>query len=694
MGAFWNKLKSKDWSKGKLAMYDYIFAGFYEGENTIEPDEKLGLDTLDVGFNSVCSESYAMKYYIIKKFPAWLEDGIIDEIRRVTRAPGVKVDIYTYADPHTINWDSDQMRNKQNRWSRSTKENISTDVFDSQEKKGTVEKKLGIRRSWEYLQKADTRQGRQVCKVSVMIQFSGLRGSKGKYLHNMDYAVKRLKDYCSTTGMRVDPIRINLVDWLQSLYPFSLKRIKEVQTKIPKQTMTDDLLARLTTYKQGSIGSRGIVMGVDVDTGKIVLKDVKSNEDNAENWVISGATGSGKSMFGKDKLYWALGLNIPSMVVDFEGDEYTNAYYYVKAGNPKGAVRVDLSAGRGQYYEPLIIPKLTGCPEIDDSLKRDAMATTTQMLTVLLYRRASYELSTWESSILSAAIKEVYDRGLITEDKSTWWRSSKLRLHMVYDVISEFVDTQIFKEEITQFAKHRVCIEMREKLRIFFEPGQEKYGTFEEPISMDGLLEAQLVIFSFGEKGKDVQQIDGTMLQLKQLSVAHITNHISNYCKYVLHTISLKIIEEYQRYIKVPGSDSIVCNMITGGRKRGDMIYLITNDLGALLGDDPVSATIRQNITTWIVGAIKDTTIIEKFCKLIKQMDLVKPLMRIAEANKTGTDGKREADNEVIKKMAGNRYYKAFCMFMTDSSEKAIVRVELPKDVLDTKIFTTKRGKG
>lgn len=378
-------LKSIDWSKGKLAMYDYILAGFYEGESTIEPEGSLGLDTLDIGFNSISSENYVMKYYIIQQFPQAMSDEFINELRINCRLPGVKVDFYTYADPNKINWDSDQMKMKRKVWARYTKEDTDVDTFDSQEKQGVVAKKMGMRQSWEYLQRADIRQGRQVCKVSMLIQFSGLRGERGKYIHNMDEAVKNLKDYCAVCGIKIQPLRINLVDWLQSLYPFSMKRIKEVQSKVPKQTMTDDILSRVNTYKQGSIGVDGIVMGVDVETGKMVLRDIKNNQDNAENWAIVGATGSGKSLFSKDKLDWVLGLNIPCMVVDFEGDEYTPLYYYVKAGNPKDAIRVDLGPGTGQYCDPLIIPRLTGCEEIDATLKHDAMAMAIKMLTVMLY---------------------------------------------------------------------------------------------------------------------------------------------------------------------------------------------------------------------------------------------------------------------------------------------------------------------
>ena len=162
-----------------------------------------------------------------------------------------------------------------------------------------------------------------------MVQFSGLRGNGGEGIYNLQKSIKMYKGFCANKGIRTRELRINLIDWLQFLSPFSLKFIKEVKQRTPKQVLTDDIIANLNTYKQGKIGYSGMCVGMDVNSRVPVIKDLYANKDDAENWLVSAKTGNGKSYFVKDKIFWALGLGIPVMVVDFEGDEYANMYHFI-----------------------------------------------------------------------------------------------------------------------------------------------------------------------------------------------------------------------------------------------------------------------------------------------------------------------------------------------------------------------------
>lgn len=693
------KAQRKEKRSGKLQMYDYILAGLYEGESVVEPQEALRIDNLDVGFNSISSATYVNKYYIIKRYPYYLHERLIDNIRDSCLKAGVKMDFYIHAEPHEIPWESDEMQNRQKAWKRYTTEDTDVDTFEIREKASVVEKKLGIRRSWQYLQVSDLEQRRKLCKMYIIVQISGLRTSDGQYLAKMENCIKDFKRWAASNGVKIAPLSINLGDWLQVIYPLSLRFIKEVNTKIPKQVMTDDILARINSYKQGKIGYTGLPVGMDVNSRLPVIKDVFANSDNAENWIISSKTGAGKSVFVKDKIPWALALDIPVMVVDFEGDEYRNMYWLIKDGNPKDAILVDFGQGNGLYADPLIIPNLTGNKDVDKSLKSNAISVTKKMLSIMIKGNAAAEFDTWEEGVISSAIRDLYESYLITDDPSTWKESKNLRLSMISDIINDYVTRQTFRNEANDNAKHRAAIEINERLKVFFVEGESRYGTFLHPISIDDLLGAKFILFCFGETGKTASEIDATTLQLKQHSVANLMNQISNYCKYIKKTLNLKIIEEYQRYVDVPGSREIVCNIVTGGRKRGDIVMINTNDLNAILGTDKTSETLRQNITTWAIGAIVDRVTRTRFCEMTEQKDLLQPLYQIAKANdekKTSKTKHGEAQTntyEISKKMSSNRYYKAFCVVL-DNTERAVVRVELSPDVLETKIYTTDRETG
>ena len=231
-------------------------------------------------------------------------------------------------------------------------------------------------------------------------------------------------------------------------------------------------------------------------------------------------------------------------------------------------------------------------------------------------------------------------------------------------------------DETNDNLKHKAAIDVLEACRPYFEPGEAKYGTFKNPINVEGLYKSKLVIFSFGEHGKTASEMDAINIQLKQLSVANISNQISNYHKYIRKSLNVKVWEEYQRWSSVPGSSEIIKNVITGGRKRGDINFIITNDLNSILSDtDENNKTIRGNITSYAIGKLKDKTIIDSFVTKCRLEDLRIPLEEIADATK----------------LSGSRYYKAFCVVMNDS-EKAVVKVMLPEELGDSSLYSTVRG--
>ena len=48
--------------RNKLAMYDHLFANLYAGSAIIEPQEELTIDNLSIGFNTISSKTYILRY--------------------------------------------------------------------------------------------------------------------------------------------------------------------------------------------------------------------------------------------------------------------------------------------------------------------------------------------------------------------------------------------------------------------------------------------------------------------------------------------------------------------------------------------------------------------------------------------------------------------------------------------------------
>ena len=666
--------------KEKLEMYDMIIANFIAGNSVIEPDEYLDKSRIDIGFSNISSATAIMKYFIVKSFPDWLNPNFKAEIRSRCTMPGVKVDFYTYVEPHTINWDSAEMQSRLKIYKEYAEENASNgSAFEYRKRRDAILARDRIVNSTKYLNEAELDYKRTLSKAYIVIALTSLRDEES--LINMERAIRTLKRYCTAEGIKITDIKVNMIDWLQSLSIFSLKKEKEVLKKISKRIVTDDILASLNSYKQGKVGDRGIPLGIDVNSKVVALYQFKGDPNKAENWLISAKTGAGKSLFVKMLISWLLGSGYIVTVMDYEGDEYTNYAAYVRQANTEDVKVISMGKGSMVYFDPMEIPMLTGDSEIDSELKETAITYTLGLFRIIVAGLDS-DLTIWEDSVLSTAIKRVYEQYGVTDDPSTWHRSKGLTVHMVYDEIVNIVERREFVDETIENAKHRAAVRILEACKTYFEEGEAKSYVFKQPMSINELYKAKFISFSFGMRGATNSQQDNILLALKQLCVANISTQISNYCKYIRKTFNVKIWEEYQRWGEARGSAEIIGNAMTGGRKRGDINFIITNDLAAMLDDsNPINAKLRQNITSYAIGAIKDKDVRRKFCEKFNLQEVQGELDLIAKANSDdiNKDGKRNR---------GGKYSHAFCIIM-DNGKKAVVKQMVPRALLESSLFKT-----
>lgn len=672
------KSSSSPAKKGsKLDMYDIIFANLFAGTSIIEPDKELDRTHIDIGFSNIASEKYIIKYFLITGLPDWLDFQLFDSIRRNVMAPGIRINFYTYGEPYKINWDSAEMKNRLRVWESYTKENKDTDLsgLNYRSRRKDILAKERILESTMYLNKAELDYRRRLIKTSFLIEVACLRDRES--LDYMDECIKDLKRYCSEKEIKLLELRVNMIDWLQQLWIFSLRSIKEVYRRVSKKVLTDDIVANFSSYKQGRLGEDGIPLGLDVNSGALVLKKFKENPDAAENILISGGTGSGKSLMTKWLLTWLSTDNVIT-VIDYD-DEYKNLANFIYDGNSKDAITISMGKGSTSYFDPMEIGELTGDEKIDASLKEDAIKYTMSTF-ALMIAGIDRELDKWEESVISTAIRNVYDNNKVTEDRDTWVNSKGCKMEDVYEELKILVLNQEFVDDNMDNVKHKAAVNALESCKKFFEEGEAYYGTFKSPINIKDIRDANFIVFSFSSNSVTSQE-NPVLVGLRQLSVANLSTLISNYCKYVRHSFNVKVWEEFNRFGLVKGSASIIGDAITGGRKRGDINLLITNDLSNILDEtNPLSAKLEQNFTGYIIGSIPSDNVREKFCNKFNIPEMIEPLKRIYKAN---------SDRGKAGRVKESQFKHAFCVIMPETGEKAIVKATLPKEILDSKLFRT-----
>ena len=655
--------------KLRLEAYDRWLAMKISGGGFIDNNLVTHADAVAYDFSYMESPKSYTKLFMITNYPNYLAPNFLDELRMKVLAPGVKMNYYMMGQSHIIPWDSAEMRNKVNAWKKYTQDvGEGVQVWDYRESKREHDNKMKLIESTLFLNRQEIDQQRTTCKCEIYIQLVCEKGMANVTRGNK--AVATLLKQAKIMGVKIKPLKMNIIDWVRYIMPFSNVQSKEITTA--GSVFTDDLVAAMAGYKQGRIGDMGIPVGLDIKRREAVLYEMKSDPNKVENWLISAKTGGGKSYFVKSLLLWLLGYNYTVTILDYEGDEYTQLYEVMHNADPNSAVMVSMGKGSAMYIEPMEIPDLVGDPDIDDDLKDTAQEYTLAMFRIIVHGTTG-QLTRWEEGVINRAITNVYDEHLVTNDKTTWHRSKGIRIKDVYENIARMVESKEFFDEMNDNIQHKAACEIVEAGRAYFDQDGARAAAFSHPLSLTDLRDAQLIIFSFGVKGAVASSTDQSILALKQLSVANISSQISNYCKYVKHGFNVKVWEEYQRYGEVAGSAEIIGNSMTGGRKRGDINMIITNDLENILNDaNPINSQIRQSISTYCIGKITSTDVVDQFCDVFKFSELRNDLYKLAGTNN---------NNKSL-------YSHAFCVIF-DDGKKAIVKSLLPKELAESKLFST-----
>lgn len=687
-----NKKNNNDTSNGvvvekrsklaeKLDMYDMIIANLLAGKSIIEPTEHLDNSQIAIGFSNVSSENQISKYYVINSFPDYIQDKLFDAIRSRCMNKGVKINFYVYGKPYKINWDSADMRNKMQIWENYSREHSSqVNVFNYRNDINQVKARERIIKSTKYLNESELEYKRSLMTVSFIIEISARRDEDS--LVNMAEAITKLKELCGASSIKIKELRINMIDWIRAINPFSLNPNKETESKIAKKVMTDDNLANFNSYKQGRVGLKGLPLGVDVLSYCPVLRVFKEDPDKAENWLIGAETGGGKSMWVKSLLTYLMAEGYTVCIMDYEGDEYTNLANYIRSGNSEDVKIVSMGKGSAVYFDPCEIPDLTGDSKVDPDLKESAISFITAIFRIIV-KGMDGDFTTEERKILTTAIQRMYDSVLVTEDMKSWKNSKGLRLHNVYHEVKEMVNNKEFVDSDNDNIKHKAAQYILDASGVYFEAGEANSYMFKQPMSANELYKSRLIVFSFGMKGVSDSASDPTMLALKQLSVAYVNIQISNYCKYIRRTFNVKVWEEFQRWGAAKGSAETIGNSITGGRKRGDINFIITNDLASILDENnELARRLNDNIQNYAIGKIRNRRTREKFCESFDLQDSMDALNKIAKAS--------SVTKQIRNKVTGtqNKYQNSFCVVLDDGN-KAIVKSMLPTSILKSSLFKT-----
>ena len=278
---------------------------------------------------------------------------------------------------------------------------------------------------------------------------------------------------------------------------------------------------------------------------------------------------------------------------------------------------------------------------------------------------------------------------------ATWDRSRNLTLRDVYDKFMQLYEEAVqYKYDVENGVEKpnardnyklnnsyiSAIDSAASSLRTYFETfenGGVNSHIFKQKISLKDLVDAKLVVCSFGLAGKSEADIDLTQLALSQSYAAIISQIRSMYAK-AQGRYNFKVWEEFQRWGRMEGSEAILNSALTGGRKNGDVNFIVTNKVSEMLGEHDKFG-IFQNTTSFAIGAIGDADVRKNLCRALSIEDLAFELDKLVINHKQGSSKVNTVSSI---------YDKAFLVKL-DKSVVSLVKMNLPEELAQSDIFRT-----
>lgn len=637
--------------------------------------------------------------YTIDGYPMQLPISYKSVIRREAK-DGVRINFLTMMDKDSIDWNSTKIKAKKNTWKSAMEDREGVDEFSYIDNMNSLSNDAWKLESLVYLPKAELARKRQIFKVRTMMIIAGKRGEE------FDKVVEKVEETVRKLSLTVNRVFDSMNDYVAAYSPFLMQTAEKVSSGIGKVSLTDEIIARFSEYSQGKVGKTGIYMGSDIYSGFPVFKQFKKRSTDAENILITAKTGGGKSYFVKNLLAQMCGDSRFRLTIqDIEGYEYLYLGSYL--ANNDSVVVVNMGDGSGSYFDAVEIVQ-TGNVEIDSGSFSISRAFTSNLFSILIGDKVMED--SWVEDIISNAVAKTYiDAGVDGNDQSTWHNSEGLTYQDVYHNIKETYldlkkkysegiknaqleiyedDNQVVKMGIRAFELNEGFLNAYDKviaklIKYFenFDEGGTHSSFFTNRISLEEIKDAKMVINSFGLAGKSEGSRDSNVEALSQLFATFIGQIRTLYSK-VDGKYNVKVFEEFQRWGKFKGSERTLGEALTGGRKMGDINFIVTNVLKELLDDNRFN--IFQNITSFCIGMIEEAETRRRVCEELSVENMTEELNTIATEAGDAASFAEDYGDLGFK----SPYDKAFLVCL-DSSVTTTVRVDLPDELAGSSMFKT-----
>lgn len=656
-----------------LEMYtDYIVRRLQSNATNIDLSV-TGSAEMKFCYDRIITSTSIREYYQLTRTAMYMPSDLISFLRTIEMdenyvGEGVSVNVCLKMEPHWINWNTREMDIRASVWEHDMAEaeeqqSQNTNKLVTDNELAVSKQNTWLQKSWQYFK--EMCQGNHTTPVVHMYIELCTGVTNQQAYKNLKHAGLSLMQIAATSGFELKKIRGNLWDFQKLFSPASAGNPRMEKTT-PRFPLTDTYISDITDYKPGKLSNTEILMGYDVDTGKMVYKDFTNSSGGAEVLLIAAVTGGGKSYFAKSISFNILLGGYTIIVLDRDGE-------YIPIADKIGGTVISMSKGKGLYYDSTVIADITGIEDTDSSLLIESQQATIAIFNVLADSEKGMDHE--ELSMFDIAYNRLYLKyGIDREDKYTWKNSRNLSYHKLYGEIKGLlkdVDNDVYLAENIDAIKRMIT-----KFKIYFEPGGLYAYLFKQPISITDVLNkvdnnAPMVVLhmDLSDDTSTTKQDVPTLVKL--ITTNYLMNTILTHNR-KLNKFTFEYIEEFQRYLYNTFAKGIIVTQVTGGRKKNANVIVVTNnpdELAESVVSDNALQAIRGNITSAMIGKINAIDSINAIC---------------TNLNLTGCES-------VLKSMLDypDSYRNCF-VSKYDSKEAAVLKAIVPPEYQGTELFKTR----
>ncbi len=590
-------------------IYSYLIANFLNSGAFAKPG-RLEATSIDTQYNSIFTKSSVKQIYRIMGIkPDNMDTAFIDYLKdkMFELNPNVEMDLVVYNTPIRMSVTDDKF----SRNFTKSAEAYSTykEVFDSQQGiarlTGKTYKLPGGGRvrlskerlldlyqvyiSYKYL--FDYLSSGGTCSLtSIFIEFIG------QDLRDVKRAGDDLYGLLSSLDMGCQVVKSATKSYYLQFGPAVGSPVTGLNKRfLPQMLFTDENSAAWSTYKSRGLvggGKGALLFGMDFRSRLPFSVDLFKS-GGAENFLLIGKTGSGKTYAAFQIALSALALNIHVSAIDIKGREWSKLSKYADTKI------ISFDSGHSNFVNTLRLDDL----EVDSSnsveLFETAVRATVQLFILIVNLQEDEGNRVDAELVLREAVLKIFANSRVDPlNPITFKDTAILRYSMVLPILESLSVTATYTE-----GQKKITKLLRSRLYSYFGESGMFAEMFRNEITLSDILDTQLVIFEFNKNQNAADNMDIIRTFMIQHLVSKKQTYRKNNNQYLV-----SFFEELQRCENFGNLLEYICSETTGARSNNAIIFLLMNSLKVLQGKS--GQDIRSNITSIISSTCEDNDIV------------------------------------------------------------------------------------